>query len=253
MTNLCRGLRKEKISQPNNLILKGKPVYFENESAQFSMRKYDYVIFDFDGTVVDTGEGILKSLQYSFREMGREVPELDDLKKFIGPPIHYSYTTYYGVSEEEVGMYIRKYRERYRAKGIYECALYDGFPGVLDALHKNGVKVGIASSKPESLIYDVADYLGVTGSFDAIVGVQLDDSNHSSKTGLVLEAMKKLGAADKERVLMVGDRLYDIDGAAGAGVDSCGALWGYGNEEEFREHNATYIVSDTDELLELVL
>ncbi len=217
------------------------------------MRKYDYVIFDFDGTVVDTGEGILKSLQYSFKEMGREVPDLDDLKKFIGPPIHYSYTTYYGVSEEEVGMYIKKYRERYRAKGIYECALYKGFPEVLDTLHEKGVKIGIASSKPESLIYDVSDFLGVTEKFDAIVGVQLDDSNHSTKTGLVLEAMKKLGEEDKSKVLMVGDRCYDIDGAAGAEVDSCGVLWGYGSKEEFREHNATYMVSDTEELLKIVL
>lgn len=217
------------------------------------MRKYDYVIFDFDGTVVDTGEGILKSLQYSFSEMGREIPDLNDLKKFIGPPIHYSYTTYYGVSEQEVGEYIKKYRERYRAKGIYECALYDGFPEIIDSLHKNGVKVGIASSKPESLIYDVANYLGVTEKFDAIVGVQMDDSNHSSKTGLVLEAMKKLDAEDKKKVLMVGDRCYDIDGAAGAEVDSCGVLWGYGSKEEFREHNATYIVSNTEELLKIVL
>ncbi len=217
------------------------------------MRKYNYVIFDFDGTVVDTGEGILKSLQYSFKEMGREVPDLNELKKFIGPPIHYSYTTYYGVSEDEVGMYIKKYRERYRAKGIYECELYDGFPEILDTLHDNGIKIGIASSKPESLIYGVADFLGVTEKFDAIVGVQLDDSNHSSKTGLVLEAMKKLGAEDKEKVLMVGDRCYDIDGAAGAGVNSCGVLWGYGSKEEFREHNATHIVSDTDELFNLVL
>lgn len=217
------------------------------------MRKYDYVIFDFDGTVVDTGEGILKSLQYSFREMGKEVPCLDELKKFIGPPIHYSYTTYYGVSEEEVGMYIKKYRERYRSKGIYECALYEGFPEVLDRLKSLGIKIGIASSKPEALIYDVADFLAVTEKFDAIVGVKLDDSNHSSKTGLVLDSMEKLGAEDKTRVLMVGDRCYDIDGAAGAGVSSCGVLWGYGNEEEFKEHKATYIVSDTEELIKLVL
>ncbi|MBR5437932.1 MAG: HAD hydrolase-like protein [Clostridia bacterium] len=217
------------------------------------MARYDFVIFDFDGTVTDTGEGILRSLQYSFREMGRDVPNLDDLKKFIGPPIHYSYTAYYGVSEEEVGEYIKKYRERYRAKGIYECELYKGFPEILDELHSAGIKVGIASSKPESLIYDVGNFLGVTEKFDAIVGVKIDDSNHSSKTGLVLDAMEKLGAVDKSRVLMVGDRCYDIDGARGAGVDSCGVLWGYGSNEEFIEHNATYIVSDTENLLKLVL
>lgn len=217
------------------------------------MAKYDYVIFDFDGTVVDTGEGILKSLQYSFEQMGREVPDLDDLKRFIGPPVHYSYTHFYGVSEEEVGMYIKKYRERYKIKGIYESRVYDGIIWLLDKLRANGIKVGIASSKPEHLIYSVADYLGITDKFDAIVGVRIDDSNHSSKTGLVLEAMKKLGATEKEKVLMVGDRCFDIDGAKGAGVDSCGVLWGYGNEAEFRAHGADYIVKKTSEIEKIAL
>ena len=225
----------------------------KNESAEFLMAKYDYVIFDFDGTVVDTGEGILKSLQYSFKEMGREVPDLNDLRKFIGPPIYYSYTTFYGVSEEEVGMYIKKYRERYKEKGIYECALYDGMIELLDGLRAKGIKIGIASSKPMHLIYSVADYLKITDKFDAIVGVKIDDSNHSSKTQLILDAMTEMGATDKSKVLMVGDRMFDLDGAAGAGVDSCGAIWGYGSEEEFREHNATYIVNKTTEILDLAL
>ena len=217
------------------------------------MAEFDYVIFDFDGTVVDTGEGIIKSLQYSFREMGREVPDMSDLKKFIGPPIHYSYTTYYGVSEDEVGEYIKKYRERYKVKGIYECRLYEGMTELLDSLKAKGIKIGIASSKPQHLIYSVADYLGVTGKFDAIVGVKIDDSNHSTKTGLVLEAMRQLGATDKTKVLMVGDRCYDIDGAKGAGVKSCGVLWGYGNEAEFIEHGANYIVEKTDEVEKIAL
>ena len=225
----------------------------KNESAEFLMAKYDYVIFDFDGTVVDTGEGILKSLQYSFKKMSREVPDLNDLKQFIGPPIYYSYTTFYGVSEDEVGDYIKKYRERYKVKGIYECTLYDGMVELLDELKKNGIKIGIASSKPLHLIYSVADYLKITDKFDAIVGVKIDDSNHSSKTQLILDAMEEMGATDKSKVLMVGDRLFDLDGAAGAGVDSCGAIWGYGNKEEFIEHNATYIVYKTAEILDLAL
>lgn len=216
------------------------------------MAKYDFVIFDFDGTVVDTGEGIIKSLQYSFEQMGREIPDMSDLKKFIGPPIHYSYTHFYGVSEEEVGEYIKKYRERYKVKGIYECELYDGMKELLCELKTGGVKLGIASSKPEHLIYSVADYLEITDMFDAIVGVKIDDSNHSTKTGLVLDAMKKLGATDKSRVLMVGDRCFDIDGAAGAGVKSCGALWGYGNEEEFKQHKADFIISEPSEVLSLI-
>ncbi len=210
--------------------------------------KYGFIIFDFDGTVVDTGEGILKSLQYSFEQMGREVPDMSDLKKFIGPPIYYSFTEFYGVSEDEVETYIKKYRERYTVKGIYECHIYEGMKELLISLKEKGIKVGIASSKPQRLIYDVADYLGITDLFDAIVGVKIDDSNHSTKTGLVLECMELLGVSDKSQVLMVGDRKFDIDGAKGAGVDSCGALWGYGSRDEFEEHGATFVVAKPSEL-----
>lgn len=216
------------------------------------MNKYDYVIFDFDGTVTDTGEGILKSLQYSFVANGRPAPDLSDLKKFIGPPIHYSYVTFYDISEDEVGEYIKKYRERYRAKGIYECYIYDGMKELIETLRANGVKIGIASSKPIRLIYDVMDHLGITDLFDAVSGVQFDDSNHSGKADLVRNAMEQLGVDDNNKVLMVGDRYFDIDGAAGAGVDSCGVLFGYGSKEEFEEHNATYIVSNPDEIKNIV-
>ena len=217
------------------------------------MRNYDYVIFDFDGTVADTGEGILKSLQYSFEQMGREVPDLSDLKKFIGPPIHYSFVTFYGVSENEVEQYIKKYRERYRKIGVYECFVYDSMVETLKTLRENGVKLGIASSKPIKLVYDVMEYLRLTEYFDAVVGTQFDDSNHPGKTDLVLQSMAKLEDSDKSRTLMVGDRFFDIDGAAGAGVDSVGVTYGYGSREEFMEHNATYIVDSPKEILNIVL
>ena len=216
------------------------------------MSQFDFVIFDFDGTVADTGEGILKSLQYSFYAMGSDVPDMSDLKRFIGPPVYYSYTHFYGVSENEVEAYIRKYRERYKEKGIYECKLYDGMRELILELKSRGVKTGIASSKPEHLIYSVADFLGVTDLFDAIAGVKSDNSRHSTKRDIILEAMEKLGAADKERVLMVGDRCFDMEGAAAAGVKSCGALWGYGNKEEFMDYKADFIAEKPLDVLNLL-
>lgn len=216
------------------------------------MPQFDFVIFDFDGTVADTGEGILRSLQYSFYAMGSDVPDMSDLKRFIGPPVYYSYTHFYGVSENEVEDYIRKYRERYKEKGIYECKLYDGMRELILELKSRGVKTGIASSKPEHLIYSVADFLGVTDLFDAIAGVKSDNSRHSTKRDIILEAMEKLGAADKERVLMVGDRCFDIEGAAAAGVKSCGALWGYGNKEEFLDYKADFIAEKPLDVLNLL-
>jgi len=217
------------------------------------MKRYDQVIFDFDGTVVDTGEGILKSLQFAFLDQGDPVPDLSDLRKFIGPPIYYSFTHFYGVPESRVDDYIKSYRARYRETGVFECALYPGMLATLKTLRAHGIGLGIASSKPQSLIYDVMRYLGITDLFDAVTGTAFDDSRHASKTDLIESSMEKLGAADRRRVLMVGDRLYDLDGAAGAGVDSCGVLFGYGSEEEFRAHNATYIIAAASELLPLVL
>lgn len=216
------------------------------------MTDFDYIIFDFDGTVADTGEGILKSLQYSFIAMGDPAPELKDLKKFIGPPVFYSYTHFYGISEDKVDLYIKKYRERYREKGIYESKVYEGLTKLLNSLKENNIKVGIASSKPESLIYSVADYLNITDMFDAIVGVKSDNSKHSTKAGLIAQAMSDLGATDKSKVLMVGDRCFDIDGAHEAGVKCCGALWGYGDEDEFKAHNADFIVKEPLDILNLL-
>ena len=216
------------------------------------MANFDYVIFDFDGTVADTGEGILKSLQYSFVAMGDPAPELKDLEKFIGPPVYYSYTHFYGVPEEKVDLYVKKYRERYREKGVFESKVYVGLVELINSLKENGIKVGIASSKPESLIHSVGDYLEITDLFDAIVGVKTDNSKHSSKAGLITQAMSDLGATDKNKVLMVGDRCFDIDGAHEAGVKCCAALWGYGDEEEFKAHKADFIVKHPKEIENLL-
>lgn len=236
----------------NKLKIVRKADLSEYESAEFCMANFDYVIFDFDGTVADTGEGILKSLQYSFVAMGDPAPDLRDLKKFIGPPVYYSYTHFYGISEDKVDLYVKKYRERYREKGIYESKVYDGFVELIYSLKEKGVKVGIASSKPENLIYSVADYLEITDLFDAIVGVKSDNSKHSTKAGLISQAMLDLGATDKEKVLMVGDRCFDIDGAHEAGVKCCGALWGYGDKAEFEKHNAEYIVQTPSEIEKII-
>lgn len=224
----------------------------EYESAEFCMANFDYVIFDFDGTVADTGEGILKSLQYSFIAMGDPAPDLSDLKKFIGPPVYYSYTTFYGISEEKVDLYVKKYRERYSEKGIYESKVYDGVRELIISLKEKGIKVGIASSKPERLIYAVADYLQITNLFDAIVGVKSDNSKHSTKAGLITQAMDDMGATDKNKVLMVGDRMFDIDGAHDAGIKCCGALWGFGDKEEFEAHNAEFIVETPYEIIDII-
>lgn len=214
---------------------------------------YSYVIFDFDGTVTDTSEGIIKSFAYSFEQMGREVPDLSDRDKFIGPPLEYSYITFYGVSEEEAPVYLAKYRERYSVKGIYECAMYEGIKELLSELKQGGMKIGIASSKPERFVREVADFLGISEFFDVTVGIAIGGSSHPSKKDLIKTAMEKLGVTDKESCIMIGDRFYDIEGAALAGVKSCGVLWGFGSKKELEDCKADYIVSEPAEIAAIVL
>ena len=214
---------------------------------------YKYVIFDFDGTITDTSEGIVKSFAYSFTQMGREVPDLSDRNKFIGPPLDYSYVEFYGVSKEEAGVYLAKYRERYSTKGIYECCLYEGVTELLSKLRDKGIKIGIASSKPEKFVNEVAVFLGVDKYFDVSVGIALGSSEHPTKKELILTAMEKLGAENADECLMVGDRFYDIDGARQAGVKSCGVLWGFGSEKELCDHGADYIASSPEKIAEIVL
>ena len=213
---------------------------------------YRYVIFDFDGTVTDTSEGIVKSFAYSFEAMGREVPDLSDRNKFIGPPLDYSYVTFYGVSEDEAQTYLARYRERYAVKGIYECELYNGIKELLLKLKEKGIRLGVASSKPERFVNEVADFLGVREFFDVTVGIGIGEKTHPTKKELILTAMEKLGAESKDDCLMVGDRFYDIDGAAQAGVKSVGVLWGFGDKNELTNHGADYIIENPDELTEIV-
>lgn len=217
------------------------------------MKKYKLVVFDFDGTIVDTGEGIIKSLIYSLEKNGVPVPDEAFLRRFIGPPIYDSFIKDYGATEENVHDFISAYRERYFVKGIYESTVYDGVFHMLNAIKKAGYLVGIASSKPEKLIYDVMDYTGITDLFDAICGVDLDETKKKTKAQLIGECASRLGISDPECVLMVGDRFYDIDGAKKAGTASAGVIYGYGSREEFEQHGADFIFESAGELEDFLI
>lgn len=210
--------------------------------------KYEAIIFDFDGTVVDTGPGIINSLKYSLEKNGVEIPDEKTLRRFIGPPIYDSFILDYGATPETVHDFIHGYRERYFTTGIYESELYPGAESLLCALKREGYKIGIASSKPEKLVLNVMDFVGITGLFDFVSATSLDESKHTSKAELISRCAQRLGVTDMSRVLMVGDRCFDLDGAAQVGADSAGMVYGYGSREEFLEHNATYIFDSAAEL-----
>lgn len=212
------------------------------------MKEYDYYLFDFDGTLCDTTEGIFNSVIYSLKCFGIEENDREKLRFFVGPPLFESYKTLYGVTDEEAKYLIEKYRERYRVKAAEESALYDGIREMLSGLKAKGKKIAIASSKPEIFVKEISDHHNISQYYDFISAEQLN-KNHSSKEELINTCLDFFGNPPKETVLMTGDRFYDIDGANAVGLDSAGAIYGFGTENELREAGATYILSSPDELI----
>lgn len=204
------------------------------------------VLFDFDGTLVDSSEGIYKSLMYAFRADGKPIPDEATLRKFIGPPIYDSFKNLFGYGEDKIDFMVHKYRERYRARGYREVQVYDGIPALLARLHQNGIKIATASSKPTVFIEKILEERNLLSYFDYLGGTEFDNIS-SDKTAIMQSAMRALSVSPQETV-MVGDRLYDIRGAKGASVPCIAVLYGFGSREEFEEYGADYIVRTPKEI-----
>ena len=211
------------------------------------MKEYDYYLFDFDGTLCDTTEGIFNSIIYSLDCFGIKETDYKKLEFFVGPPLFESYKTIYNVSDEDAQWLINKYRERYKTKAAEESRLYDGIKELLKRLKENGKKVAIASSKPIVFVEEISAYHSIDKYYDFISAEDFK-SNHSSKEDLINKCLAFFGNPDKESVIMVGDRFYDIDGAKAVGVDSAGAVYGFGTEEELVNAGATYILNSPEDL-----
>jgi phosphoglycolate phosphatase len=214
-------------------------------------KKYDAVLFDFDGTVADTGKGIFNGVFRVLDAMGIDPPEPEKLRYFIGPPLHESFRTVFGFDEEQCNAAVVTYREYYSAKGIFELTMYDGMEELFRKLKARGIKLGISSSKPEVFLKRIVENFEMTEIFDVVTG---SDFNyiHSDKSVIITRAMALLDLPADAKVLMVGDRSFDILGAKRAGVESAGVLFGYGSREEFEVAGADYIVADADELFEII-
>jgi len=207
--------------------------------------KYKCCLFDFDGTLVDTGDGIRKSVAYSLEKLGRTVPSESMLSRFIGPPLHDSYMEFCGLTDEQAESAIQIYRERYVDIGMYESHLYPGIVELLKALHEAGAYVAIASAKPQFMLERLAAYYGIDEWLDVIVGVGLD--RHSAdKRDLLLQALPR--DVDVARACMVGDRRFDIEAARALGLVAIGAGYGYGLPGELTDAGAGAVYDSVSEL-----
>ncbi|MGI5977283.1 MAG: HAD hydrolase-like protein [Candidatus Limivicinus sp.] len=206
---------------------------------------YRYILFDFDGTVFDTLEGITKSLQLALKRKSMEV-SLESLRCFAGPPLLEKLMEVYNFSEDEAREVIAWFRERYVPIGLYESRIFPGIDGLLTALKNDGRKLGITTLKPQYAAEELLKQSGIIDKFDAVFGTLKDGAGETKQQKIRL-AMEAMGAK-REETILVGDTKYDIRGAKEADVSSLGVRYGYGAPGELEAVGADYIVDTVEEL-----
>lgn len=210
---------------------------------------YKYVLFDFDGTVYDTVEGITKSVRYALNKHGMDAP-LNELRCFAGPPLKDKFMEVFNVTEDEAVVMVEDYRERYRPIGLMECRLFPGMKELLIKLRDKGIKTAITTMKPQEMAEMLLEREKMLGLFDVIYGSTL--TQNVSKPILVQRAMNTMGAS-KDTTVLVGDTKYDIHGAHEMGIPAIGVRYGYAAENELEEAGADFIAEDMAELERLLL
>lgn len=208
------------------------------------------VLFDFDGTVFDTVEGITRSVRYALRKQGKDA-ELKELVRFAGPPLQFSFMEYTGLSEEETARAVADFRERYVPIGVYESRPFPGIGELLDALRAEGKQVGIATSKPQPLAETLLERAGLRERFDVVRGSD-PSAVDNEKWQVVTWAMEALGAEPSTTVL-IGDTRFDVAGAHRCGIPCIGVRWGYAAPGELETAGADGVAENMAVLKELLL
>lgn len=216
------------------------------------MKDYNIILFDLDGTLTDSGDGIMNSVAYAIEKMGLATLSRAELKRFVGPPLATSFRVYCGLDDKGAETAVNTYREYFAVKGIFENSVYEGIPEVLDALRKSGKKIVLATSKPEVYAIQILEHFDLMKYFDFVAGALMDETR--TKKELVIEhILKSISVTEKDSVLMVGDREYDVKGAKHFGFDSLGVLYGYGDRAELEEAGATYIAENVSDILKFIV
>ncbi len=207
--------------------------------------RYKYVLFDLDGTLTDPYDGITNCVKHTLRTMGFELPDEDDLKKYIGPPLSYSFSVFNNMNEEQTKQAVSIYRAQYAITGMYENRLLDDTLSTLGMLREKGFKIAVATSKLESVAQEVLEYFKLTEYFD-VIGGSLDDTRHL-KSDVIAYVLDRFGISDKSQAVMVGDRFHDVEGAKACGIDCIGVLCGYGDRNELETAGAVYVAENLAE------
>jgi phosphoglycolate phosphatase len=207
---------------------------------------YDAVLLDLDGTLSESGPTIVAAVTRALEHLGRDPLDEPTLRSFIGPPLESSFASLPDFDDDLVAEAARVYRQYYDLLGP---PLYDGVLSMLERLRTAGLKVSLATSKPEPLALEIVTDKGLLHLFDAVCGAG-HDSERTTKADVVAKALDRLG--HPRRPVMVGDRHHDVQGADAHGVPCIGALWGYGDADELLGAGAVALAADVQELLDLL-
>ncbi len=210
---------------------------------------YRFILFDFDGTVFDTVEGITKSVRYALNKRELDAP-LESLRCFAGPPLGLTFMEKFGFDEEEAKKAVADYRERYIPVGLYECAVFPGIREMLIELKAAGAKLGIATLKPLHMARTLLEKEDMLSLFDVSCGAD-PNKMHETKAEILSRAMQELGA-DADSTIYVGDTKFDVHGAHECSVNCIGVKYGYAADGELKEAGADYLVETVDELKALL-
>ena len=208
---------------------------------------FKYIIFDLDGTLTEPAQGITNSFIHALKYFGVEIPSYETLCTFIGPPLVDTFKTQFGFDEEKAQLGVKKYREYFADKGLFENSVYPGIENLLKELISNGKHLIVATSKPEEYSIRILEKFGLSKYFQHICGSNMDETR-SKKDEVIKYALDKAGISDNSSVLMIGDRMHDIIGAHAHNIKVCAVMFGYGNLEEFKLNHADYIANNIEEL-----
>lgn len=207
-----------------------------------------HCFFDLDGTLVDSSQGILKSMNYALNKMGLVPFRTDETNCFIGPPLTTVFSKHRGLSPEDTQRGIAYYREYYRTDGIFACTVYDGIRTLLERLTKSGVVCVLTTCKPHEYANRILKHHGLLKYFSFVSGPELDGTRNE-KHEVIAYALQNLQIRNTSEVVMIGDRDNDVLGARSNGLDTIGVLWGFGTKEELSEAGAKQIVTHPDQII----
>ena len=206
------------------------------------------ILFDLDGTLTDSGEGIINCALFALEHFGLPLPDRETMRVFVGPPLHQSFIRF-GVPEDRADEAVRVYRSRYIPIGKFENEPYPGIRELLEKLTADGHTLYVATSKPETMSVEILEHFDLAKYFTIICGATFDTSR-SSKEAVIAYLLEQTGKASD--AVMVGDTAFDVIGASAHGIPTIGVSWGYGKVEDLRAAGAAAIANDMDELYSLL-